>query len=249
MNSNKQKIKLMTHVVAGYPSLQATEKLVLDMAKAGVDFIEIQIPFSDPLADGPTIMEANDLALKNGTTVQDCFTLMKKLSAQVNIPLLFMSYYNILFNYGVENFCKKAHACGAQGLIIPDIPIDEEEHDHFIANCERYHLNHIRLLSPSSTEDRIKLNAQVQNGFVYCTSRVGTTGTKNKLSPDLKNYLKKIRRYISVPIAVGFGISRPEHVQALIGHADIAVIGSSIIEKIKKDGINSIQDFIKKLCF
>ena len=249
MKSNKQKIKLMTHVVAGYPSLKATETLVLDMAKAGVDFIEIQIPFSDPLADGPTIMEANDQALKNGATVQDCFTLMKKLSAQVNIPLLFMSYYNILFNYGVENFCQKAHACGAQGLIIPDIPLDEESSEHFIANCEKYHLNHIRLLSPSSTEKRIKLNAQVQNGFVYCTSRVGTTGAKNQIAPDLKNYLKKIRRYISVPIAVGFGISKPEHVQALAGHADIAVIGSAIIKKIKKDGVNSVQGFINSLIF
>ncbi len=243
----KKKIGLMTHVVVGFPSLEATIQLVQDMAAAGVDFIELQIPFSDPLADGPTIMEANDKALAQGTTLQDCFDIMKKLSATVSIPLLFMGYYQSVFHLGVENFCRQAKEAGAQGVIIPDIPVDEESYEHFIKACEKNKLHHIRLLSPTSSVERIKLNAKVQNGFVYCTSRSGTTGANNAIDPSLVEYLRVVRKYIHVPLAVGFGISKPEHVAALVGQADIAVVGSAIIDLIEKEGTQAVSRYITRL--
>lgn len=242
-----KKIGLMTHVVVGFPDLESTIQIVKDMEKAGVDFVELQIPFSDPLADGPTIMHANDVSLANGTTLKDCFDVMKKLSAEVKIPLLFMGYYQSVFHVGVDEFCKRAAKAGAQGLIIPDMPIDEESHEQFITSCEKYGLNHIRLLSPTSTEDRIKINAKVQNGFVYCTSRSGITGSNNELDPTVVSYLDTVKKYIQVPIALGFGISKPEHISALVDKVDIAVVGSAVIEVINKKGLKAVTPFIKKL--
>lgn len=242
-----KKIGLMTHVVVGFPNLEATIRIVKDMEKAGVDFVELQIPFSDPLADGPTIMHANDVSLANGTTIDDCFKIMKTLSVEVQIPLLFMGYYQSVFHVGVDEFCRCALKAGAQGLIIPDIPIDEEAHEHFIHACEKNNLNHIRLFSPTSTEDRIQLNAKVQNGFVYCTSRSGITGANNELDPTVVTYLDTVKKYITVPIALGFGISTPEHISALVGKVDIAVVGSAVIDVVNKDGIDSVTPFIKTL--
>ncbi len=242
-----KKIGLMTHVVVGYPNLEETIKIVQSMEKAGVDFIELQIPFSDPLADGPTIMHANDVSLANGTTLADCFSVMKKLSAMVQIPLLFMGYYQSVFHIGVEVFCRCAAEAGAQGLIIPDMPIDEERNEHFIISCEKYGLNHIRLLSPNSTEDRIRFNANVQNGFVYCTSRSGITGAKNELDPAVVSYLDDVKKHISVPIAFGFGISKPEHIAVLVGKVAIAVVGSAVIEVLDTEGVGGVPIFIEKL--
>lgn len=242
-----KKIGVMTHAVIGFPSLAATIQLVKTMAEAGVDFVELQIPFSDPLADGPTIMRANDVALANGVTLNDCFAVMKELSASVTIPLLFMGYYQSVFHVGVEAFCRRAKAAGAQGLIIPDMPIDEEAYEHFMRACQKNELHHIRLLSPTSTEERIKLNAQVQNGFVYCTSRSGVTGTNQALDPDLVAYLALVKKYIKVPIAVGFGISQPAHIKALVGQADIAVVGSAIIEVIEREGVSAVATYLGKI--
>ena len=242
-----KKIGLMTHAVIGFPTLPATVQLVKTMATAGVDFVELQIPFSDPLADGPTIMHANDVALANGVTLKDCFAVMKELSQSVKIPLLFMAYYQSVFHLEVENFCRRAKAAGAQGLIIPDIPIDEEKFEHFMQACRKYDLHHIRLLSPTSTVERIKLNATVQNGFVYCTSRSGTTGARQALAPDLQAYLTLVKKYVSVPLAVGFGISQPAEVKALVGQADIAVIGSALIDLIQAKGLAAVAPYIKSL--
>jgi tryptophan synthase alpha chain len=242
-----KKIGLMTHVVIGFPSVEATIQLVKEMAASGVDFIELQIPFSDPLADGPTIMHANDIALAGGITREDCFRVMEELSAAVDIPLLFMGYYQTVFRTGVEEFCRRARAAGAQGLIIPDIPIDEEGYEHFLRACKKHKLCPVRLFSPTSTEERIKLNAAVQSGFVYCTSRSGTTGANNEIDPSLVEYLNTVRKYIHVPIAVGFGISKPEHVAALVGQADIAVVGSAVIDLIEKQGVAAVPQYIKHL--
>ena len=242
-----KKIGLMTHVVIGYPTLKKTIQLVKDMERAGVDFVELQIPFSDPLADGPTIMEANDEALAQGVKMVDCFAVMKELSKTVQIPLLFMGYYQSVFHAGVNEFCRKAKEAGAQGLIIPDIPIDEEDLEHFIQACNKYDLRHIRLLSPTSTVERIKLNAEVQNGFVYCTSRSGTTGANNEIDPKLVSYLKTVRKYIHVPLALGFGISKPEHIEAIVGKVEIAVVGSAVIDVIKKDGTEAVSKYIENL--
>lgn len=242
----QKKIGLMTHVVAGYPTLADTKKLVLIMQEAGVDFVEIQIPFSDPIADGPVILKANTQSLQNGTTLEDCFDLAKELSQKVEIPLLFMGYYSTVFWKGVPAFVKKCRSVGIQGLIIPDMPVDEEGNEHFMAACDKADIRHIRVLSPTSTDSRVKMNAKHQNGFVYCTAYAGTTGGKS-LHVDPAPYLKRIRRHISVPIALGFGIKTPEDVRKLIGVADIAVVGSAAISQMNSHGIESVGPFGRSL--
>src|SRR3989339_358384 len=152
----KEKNLLMTHVVIGYPSLTETIKIITTMAESGVDIIELQMPFSDPIADGPVIMKANEIALKNGTTTKDCMKIMKDLSCIVKIPLLFMGYFNTIFNYGIEKFCKDAFKAGCQGLIIPDMPIEEEEQEKFYHYCEKYNLAPILVIAPSTPNDRLK---------------------------------------------------------------------------------------------
>lgn len=242
---------LMTHVVVGYPSLEKTESIVRAMAKSGADFVELQIPFSDPLADGPTIMKACEEALQGGVRVSDAFDVAQKLSREILIPLLFMAYYNTVFHYGVERFCKDAKACGICGLIVPDMPIEEEENEGFSKCAAENGLSVIRVISPASTEERLKKNAAVVTDFVYCTARQGITGARTTLDKDLETYLERVRSYFSVPIAVGFGISKREHMQALTGKADVAVVGSAIIDVIHASKDENIEgkvgDFIESL--
>lgn len=223
----------MTHIVAGYPTLKRSEEIAVRMANCEVDFIEIQIPFSDPVADGRTIMRANQKALENGVKVEDCFALMRRLSTS-GPKFLFMSYFNILHHYGVEKFCKKAKECGCYGLIIPDMPIDEERYDHYLASCKKFGLMPILVVSPLTSADRLRNLAKYAKGFVYCVSRFGTTGQTTNLNPHLASYLKKVRKYIKLPLAVGFGISKREHMEAVWKHAEIAVVGSKIIEMVDK---------------
>src|SRR5579872_5845005 len=177
IKANK-KIGLMTHVVVGYPSLKETIALVKLMEKCGVDIVELQIPFSDPLADGPTIMHACEKALENGTKVKDAFMVVKNLNSHVKIPLLFMCYYNTVFQYGIEKFCKDAQGVGISGLIVPDMPLDEEKEEHFYAYAKKYGLHTIQVVSPASTNSRLKKIPQIANGFVYCTAHQGITGAK-----------------------------------------------------------------------
>lgn len=238
-------MKLMTHVVIGYPTIKETIKIVKLMAENGADLIELQIPFSDPLADGPTIMKACEKSLRVGTKVKDAFKIMELLSSQLSIPLLFMAYYNTVFKYGVEKFCQDAKKVGASGLIVPDMPIDEEDEEHFLFYCRKYNLHNIQVISPVSTEERLKKNASVASGFVYCTAYQGITGAKNQLDPTISAYLKKVRKYFSVPIAVGFGISKKDHLRKLAPYADIAVIGSAIIDVISKSNRENVEINVK----
>lgn len=247
----ENRVGLMTHVVVGYPTLADTILLVKAMAAEGVDIIELQIPFSDPLADGPTIMKACESALAHGVKVKDAFRVMQELSQAVAIPLLFMAYYNTVFHYGVEKFCKDAKQAGAAGLIVPDMPIEEEAQEGFYKACKKHGLYAIHVISPASTHQRLKKNAAVARGFIYCTARQGITGVKATLGNDLATYLKQVKRYFSIPLAVGFGISQPEHVQALQGKADIAIVGSAIIDIInsskKTKQVANVRSFIKSL--
>lgn len=256
INKQLQKIKserrmgLMTHVVIGYPTLDQTLKIVNTMAECGVDFIELQIPFSDPLADGPTIMEACEKSLENGFKVKNAFSVMKLLSSEVTVPLLFMAYYNTVFKYGTRQFCKDAKKAGASGIIVPDVPIEEESEEHFIQYCKKYDLANIRIVSPSSTTERLKKNALVGSGFVYATALQGITGARDNLNTKL-SYLKTVRKYFKIPIAVGFGISKKEHLKTLTNYADIAIIGSAIIkiinESTKKNMLPNIKNFLRMI--
>lgn len=269
-------MKLMTHVVIGYPSLDATVELVKTMVAAGADMVELQIPFSDPMADGPTIMKACEVSLSQGTKVADAFTIMKQLSKEVSVPLYFMAYYNTVFHYpstslrtsGVEKFCKDAKESGATGLIVPDMPIEEESEEHFFSAMAEYGLDNIRVVSPVSTDERLRLNAEygsvLRHGnsssipgspsFVYATARQGITGVQDSrlMIQDLRNFLDRVRKYFDIPVAVGFGISKKEQVQALEGIADIAIVGSVIIDRINNSTdetmIKNINNFIRELC-
>lgn len=247
----ENRVGLMTHVVIGYPTLMDTVSLVKAMAAEGVDIVELQIPFSDPLADGPTIMKACEHALQDGVKVKDAFVVMQELSYAVTIPLVFMAYYNTVFHYGVEKFCRDAKKAGAAGLIVPDMSLEEEANEGFYKACKKHGLYAIHVISPVSTKDRLQKNAKVADGFIYCTARQGITGAKKSLNTDLVSYLKTVRNYFKIPLAVGFGISTPEHVQALRGNADIAIIGSAIIDIInssEKDSmIKNVRSFIKSL--
>lgn len=241
----EKRLGLMTHVVVGYPSLSKTESIIKTMTKAGVDFIELQIPFSDPLADGPTIMRACEQSLTNGTKVKDAFILAHRLSRQIKIPLLFMSYYNIVFKYGTKDFCKDAKSAGISGLIVPDVSLEEESQEHFIKYCKKSGLKNIRIVSPVSTIERLKKNSKAASGFLYCAARQGITGAKKDLDPNIAAFLKKARNYFNIPLAVGFGISKKEHLKKLSSYADIAVIGSAIIDVINKSNKNNVENNIK----
>ncbi|MFA6436582.1 MAG: tryptophan synthase subunit alpha [Candidatus Gracilibacteria bacterium] len=243
-----KKLSLMTHLVAGYPSMPECERLAETMLESGVSFLEIQIPFSDPVADGPTIEAANHQALEQGVIPDDAFALMKRLKQKTSTPLLFMSYYNVLFRYGLEAFCKKAKSVGCYGLIIPDMPIDEEPYDHYLELCRKYQLHPIQVISPLTPVRRLKKIGKVASGFVYAVASFSTTGEQQKAYPQLESYLKQVRRYVSVPIAVGFGFSQKEQVQKAARCADIVVMGSKIINLYNQaprgKGVEEVKAFL-----
>ncbi len=224
----------MTHALIGYPSLKLSVEIVLAMEKGGADFIELQIPFSDPLADGPTIMRASEKALEQGTKVRDAFYVANILKRKISTPLLLMAYYNTIFKCGIEKFCRKAKAAGGSGLIVPDMPLEEELREHFSRSARESNLCVIRVVAPVSTDERLRKNATAAQGFVYCSARQGITGAHQQLLPHVVSYLKKTRKFFKIPLAVGFGISKPEHLTKLSSSVDIVVVGSAIIDLINR---------------
>ena len=223
---------LMTHVVVGYPSLDATRKLVLAMDEAGADFVELQIPFADSLADGSTIQVACEKSLAGGTKVADAFAIAAELAGVVRMPLLFMAYANTVYRYGIDSFCADAAAAGISGLIVPDLPLEAAELEGFLAACRRHGLHNIVVLGPTSTDERLAKNATIASGLVYCMSREGVTGTHLGMAPDAQDYLARVREHTTVPIAVGFGISNREQLDRVLPHCDVAVVGSALIHQI-----------------
>ncbi len=218
----------MTHVVMGYPSLEQSKDRVLRMVEAGVDMIELQIPFSDPLADGPAITAANQQALANGTTVDQCFAMIAELRSLVTIPLILIGYYNTVHHYGIEVFLDKAKAVGVNALTFPDMPVTEEPYENFYAYAKNHQLPVIQLVSPASTPERLQAIAENAEYYIYCVARFGVTGTGTQ-HLELADYLKRVRQYSPLPLAVGFGISTPEQVASLRGLADIVVVGSALL--------------------
>jgi tryptophan synthase alpha chain len=226
---------LMTHVIVGYPSLDVTEAVVRAMARGGVDLVELQIPFSDPLADGPTIQAACEASLAAGTRVSDAFDLARRLR-DVGIPLLFMAYFNTVFAYGTERFCADAAAAGISGLIVPDAPLEAAIHEGFLDACERSGLYSIATFSPLSTPERLRKNAAHARGFIYCSTRQGITGAGGAVHADLARYIQTVRAGIDLPVALGFGISGRERLDLVRPYCDIAVVGSAIVELIARAG-------------
>ncbi len=238
----KKEILLMTHIVIGYPSLDASYKIIETMVNNGVDLIELQIPFSEPLADGPVILHANQKALATGITVDDCMKFAEKITKDFDIPFLFMSYYNILFKYGVTKFVDKMKTIGMCGAIVPDLP--PEEGSEYISSMKAAELAPIYIYSPKSTDERMNLLAEYGDGFMYCVARKGVTGANTEFSKDLGEYLARCKKATNLPLALGFGVKDKADIDYLKGKVDIAVIGSKIIHILDTDGTDGINKFL-----
>lgn len=242
---NEKDILLMTHIVLGYPSFEDNIELIRVMVAAGVDLMELQIPFSEPTADGPVIVNANQRALEGGATIKDCLSLAKKVVRSFDIPFLIMSYYNIPFIYGLKHFVASMSNCGLRGAIIPDLPLEEDQ--AYLDKMKMYDLSPILIFSPATSLDRMRYITSFGRGFIYCVARKGVTGENTDFSEELAAYLVKCRKATSLPLALGFGVKKKSDVDFLKGKADIAVIGSQTIRIMEQRGIAAVEDFLHTL--
>jgi tryptophan synthase alpha chain len=240
-----KEILLMTHIVIGYPSLDASFQIVKEMVEAGVDLMELQIPFSEPMADGPVILRANQDALAGGITVRECIDFAARVVDTFDIPFLFMSYYNILYKYGVDSFADTMARIGVRGAIVPDLP--PEEGGDYLAAMKRNNLSPIFIFAPNSSDARMSMISGHGDGFIYCVARKGVTGQKTDFSTDLDASLARYRNATTLPLAVGFGVKDRADIDFLKGKADIAVIGSQTIRIVDEQGVEAIGGFIRGL--
>ena len=237
---------LIPYVTVGYPSIEATLNVVPLLASSGCDLVELGIPFSDPLADGVTIQKASFCALQNGVTPELCLEVAKDLNQKINIPLVFMTYFNPVFSYGLEEFCSACERSGIDGLIIPDLPPDEGLELEAITQI--HSLDLIYLLAPTSTEERIRLVAERSRGFIYLVSVTGVTGARDNLPPELDTFVTSVRKVATQPLCVGFGISTPEQAKQVAQIADGVIVGSRVIQLMETDDdLVSVSNFIKQL--
>jgi len=237
---------LIPYITVGYPTIETTLKAVPLFASIGCDIIELGIPFSDPLADGATIQQASHEALGQGVTPGVCLEVAEKLRQQVEIPLVFMTYYNPVLKFGPERFCSKCAETGIDGLIVPDLP--PEEGRELEESTKRHWLDLVYLLSPASTEERIRLVTGRSRGFVYLVSLTGVTGARNRLPEELESFVGSVRKRTEKPLCVGFGVSTPEQAKRVARVADGVIVGSRIIQLLGKD--ESLRDacsFVKCL--
>jgi len=238
---------LIPYITVGYPTIEATLKVVPLMAQNGADIVELGIPFSDPLADGVTIQRSSFHALKNGVSPQLCLDVAKKLREKVAIPLVFMTYYNPVLHYGLEQFCSACVAAGIDGLIIPDLP--PQEGGSLEAIARKKDIDLIYLLAPTSTEERIKLVAERSRGFIYLVSVTGVTGARDRLPADLEVFVTRVKESVRQPLCVGFGISTPSQAKRVARLADGVIVGSRIIQLMESEDnfMPQVKDFIKEL--
>ena len=252
MNRINQKLKedkklLSIYFTAGYPNINDTATIIENLEKSGVDMIEIGLPFSDPLADGPTIQASSTQALKNGMTTDLLFKQLKDIRKSVSIPLIIMGYFNPMLQYGVEAFCKKCQDVGVDGLIIPDLPVDVY-HSNYKATFEKYGLINVLLITPQTSDERIRYIDSVSNGFIYMVSSASVTGSQSGFGNAQTDYFKRIANMnLNNPQIVGFGISNNETFTQATTHAKGAIIGSAFIKHIRHNGINTIGDFTKQI--
>ncbi len=238
------------YITAGDPTRDITRDLIFGLEKAGADIIELGVPFSDPIADGPVIQRATERALGQKMTMRKVLELATEVRRQSQIPMVLFSYYNPIFRYGLKNLAKDAASAGFDGVLATDLTVEESE--EYRAVMKAAGLNTVFLAAPTSSPERLKLTAQASTGFLYAVSRTGVTGETQKLSPDLQGFLRELRRYTKSPIAVGFGISQPEHVRAVWEEADAAIVGSAIVREIelnagRADLVDRVSQFTKWL--
>ena len=237
---------LIPYLTVGYPSVEATLKAVPLFVKNGCDIIELGIPFSDPLADGATIQQASHEALRQGVTASACFEVARELRGRVNIPLVFMTYYNPVLKFGLEQFCSKSAEVGIDGLIIPDLPPDEGK--ELERSTTRHGLDLVYLLSPASTEERVRLVTSRSSGFVYLVSLTGVTGARDTLPEELESFVGSVRKKTEKPLCIGFGVSTPEQARRVATVADGVIVGSRIMQLLDKDkSLKNACLFVKSL--
>jgi tryptophan synthase alpha chain len=236
---------LSIYFTAGYPGLHDTVSIIQDLEKSGVDMIEIGLPFSDPLADGPTIQASSTKALKNGMTTEVLFSQLKDIRQTVTIPLIIMGYFNPMLQYGVEAFCKRCSEIGIDGLIIPDLPV-EVYNEAYRSTFEKYGLINVFLITPQTSVERIKFIDSISNGFIYMVSSASVTGNQSGFGEEQTNYFKRIAdMQLKNPQIVGFGIRDNDTFTQATTYAKGAIIGSAFIKHLKQDGINGISTFIQ----
>jgi tryptophan synthase alpha subunit len=226
------RVALVCYLTAGFPSPEETVGLVHALVDGGADAIELGIPFSDPMADGATVQKSSYRALQAGTTPRRCLELLREIrGAGVVIPVILMTYYNPILAYGQDGFVRDAAAAGADGLIPVDVPADEGQ--ELAERCRSGGLDYIPLVAPTSTDERLAAAARLASGFVYCVSVAGVTGAREAMPQELAAFLARVRRQTDLPLGVGFGISRREHIESLRGQADAAIVGSAIVDVIE----------------
>jgi len=231
-------------ITAGDPSVAITKKLIFAFEKAGADIIELGVPFLDPLADGPTIQQASERALKNGVSLRTVIALVKDIRKKSSIPIILMGYYNPIFKYGVNDFVRDSIKAGVDGVIVPDLP--PEEALPIYNKIKNSSLAIIFLAAPTSTDDRIKLIARMTEGFIYYVSLTGVTGARGMLPKTIKKNVLRIKNFTSKPVSVGFGISTPQHAKKVALYADGVIIGSAIIKLIEQN-LNNPDDLLSKV--
>lgn len=246
-NAFKNGKAFIPFITCGDPDLETTAKIVREMAKNGADLIELGIPFSDPTAEGPVIQAANIRALSNGVTTDDIFDLVVDLRRDVTVPMVFMTYANVVFSYGADRFISKCAKIGIDGLILPDIPYEEK--GEFDGICEKYGVDLISLIAPTS-EDRIAMIAKEAKGFIYIVSSLGVTGVRNEITTDIAALVKTVRENTDTPCAVGFGISTPQQAANMAAKADGVIVGSAIVKIAAQYGNESakpIGEYVKSM--
>ncbi len=234
-------------ITAGDPTLDTTREIILAMQEAGADLIEIGIPFSDPVAEGPVIQEADLRALEAGTTTDKIFDMVKSIQAQLTVPVVFMTYINPIYVYGTEKFAQKASECGVAGVIVPDVPFEEKEEIQTI--FAHYGMTVISMIAPTSSE-RVKMIAEEAEGFVYCVSSLGVTGVRSEISTNIASLIQEVRSVKNIPCAIGFGISTPEQAKEMASVSDGAIVGSAIVKIVAEHGENSVpyvRDYVKAM--
>lgn len=237
----------ISFITGGDPDLDTTKKLIIEMEKSGADLIEVGIPFSDPVAEGPVIQEANERALAKGCTTDKLFDAIKEVRETVEVPIVFLTYLNPVYTYGKERFMKRCVECGVDGIIITDLPYEEK--DELYPECKEYGVDLISLIAPTSHE-KISMIAKEAMGFVYCVSSMGVTGVRSNITTDLKEMTDLVRKSTDIPCAVGFGIATPEQAENVALYSDGAIVGSAIVKlvaKYGKDSVSYVGQYVKEM--
>lgn len=238
-------ICLMTHVIAGYPSFDANLKALEIMAENDVDLVEIQMPFSEPTADGPVFAKANQESLDRGTNLEQYFDLMRQATQKYDFPILMMGYYNMVFKMGEKSFLDRLQAAGGSGFIVPDLPV--EEADSLYSEAKKRGLSPISFMTPTTPDDRLHVLGHAGSGFIYVVARAGVTGKHTLFSQDFEDYLKKCHAATNLPLAVGFGISEKSDLDFLTGKAEVAIIGTALLKAWKSGGEQALRAFFAAL--